>query len=1602
MNKNLLNVKNLNFSKNNNGNNDAITQITRKDIAIIGMSGRFGSASDYNEFWNSIRSGKDLVREFPESRKKHIDQYYQNKGARDDHQKEYFIGAYLDRIDEFDYGHFSLSPKEADLMDPHQRLFLQTAWNAIEDSGYGGNKLKGTKTGIFVGYSADFGEDYREIIRTNDPGSLELSVVPNLRSIIASRIAYILDLTGPSLVVDTACSSSLMAVHLACKSLQQNECEMAIAGSIRLLLIPTKKDEEFRIGLEKILGVESDSGRARTFDESSDGTGLGEGMGALILKPLNKAIEDKDHIYAVIKGSAANQDGNSIGITAPNSEAQAKVIMKAWEDAGVNPETISYIEAHGTGTNLGDPIEINGLQRAFRKYTDKKQFCGIGSLKTNLGHLDNAAGMVSIFKAVMSLVHREIPPSLSFNYPNRKINFVDSPIYVNDTLRQWEANGHPRRCGISAFGLSGTNCHIILEEAPKSSDIYAPKTTEYGILTMSASSMESLMLLVDDYKRFLKVNPGIDMESLSYTANTGRGHYIYRLAVIYSNQDDLIYKLNMISDPQHIKDQRYIFYKEHRVVTTENLVTSDIEITENFKKSLTLEAERCIEQVTEESGNEYEFLADICKLYVSGATVDWENCYKKQGKKIRKISIPAYPFAKKQCWVKTSDKVKKKYMAYKKEISMPLIDNLKINMNDFSVYETVFIVEKDWVLNEHKILGQYLAPGTTYIEMIREIMHYFYNDTEFQLSGVTFMSPMIVKPGELREVYTILKKKNNYIEFTVSSKPGPGEASVTHAEGKINFASADTKNRIYNLSEIRDRMTEENIKNIIQVENNRSDIEVGGRWDCARRIFSGDNEYLTFMELPDVYEKDLSSFIVHPSLMDCAVNVLNSIISDELYLPFTYKNIRFFEPLPKSFWCYLRRREKGSDETISFDIEFISNDEKPLAEIEEYTIKKVNTLDLQSENANSNRYYQLGWKEVVIEQYSSDLSNGTVLYFMGQNELSDKMSAILRNKGHRVIEVLEGETFLKLNENQYFIDGSEKGYEVLFDNLDENTFGYILQSYAINDTDHNKTFELLNEGMQKSLYSLFNLTRALINRNIKIMGNMILLADYAYVINPGKETPEAIKPVNSAYFGLAEVISNEYSNLKLKCIDVDSSTSADVVFDEIKGQDDFYSICYRNNIRYVKELKQVDLNEYEESHFEVKPDGVYIITGGTGALGLSVGKYLASKNKVTLCLINRSSLPLRDEWDRILNDNNKLSKDGQKLASKISIIREIEKNGSEVCFINADVADPQAIEWAIRSIRSRYGKINGIVHTAGIAGQGFVFNKEEKTFKEVLAPKIQGTWLLHSLTREDNLDFMVLFSSISSFTAEMGQGDYAAANAYMDSFSNYRNSMGYKTIAVNWPAWKEIGMAVEFNVDFENEIFGPVTTKNALQMMEQVLHKKISSIVPAEINYKNLEGLKYKLPFTLSSRIQQNIKKYKTYKNMESAQPVSEYSVIIKGKPEDKITSVERSLAQLWAKILGLNELNINDKFQSLGGDSILATELLKAMEEEFPGMVDIADVFTYSTIASMAGYIEGLQSDNAKLDLPASDKLSMEEIFVKLERGEIGPEEADRLISEL
>ena len=585
------------------------------EIAIIGIDVNFPEATTKEELWNNLLNGRDCVNEISEGRLKDLNDYLdyidipeENRNLRN--------AAFLKEIDKFDNQCFRIPPNEAVLMDPNHRLFLQSAYGALEDSGYSSIDLNGENVGVYVGFPSEYSNKmYHDIIDDTCHNLIPQSFAGNLPAILPSRISYYLNLKGPTMVIDTACSSSLVAVHVACRAIQQGDCSMALVGGVNLFAVPIMNE------VVQGIGIIASDGRAKTFDDECDGVGQGEAVATIVLKPLKKAIESNDNIYAVIKGSAINQDGKSIGITAPNVTAQTAVICEAWDNASIDPKTISYIEAHGTATKIGDPTEISAIKVAFEKYTGLKQFCGIGSIKSNIGHTIGTAGMAGLIKSVLALKHKIIPPTINFNFVNKRIDFVDSPVYVNAFATKWESIDNVFRCGVSSFGISGTNCHIVLESYEN--NIIKEDRQHQRVFTISAKDLSTLKQLVSNYINYLKVTE-YDYDDICYTANVGRNHFDFRIAIIADNSNELLHSLLDVQNSLFELKQ-----PKRNVYFTNNIFT--------FEKTEKLDMKTCSREER------------LCFDYVNFKAIDWKEFY--QSNQYRRVSLPSYPFRKDRHWV---------------------------------------------------------------------------------------------------------------------------------------------------------------------------------------------------------------------------------------------------------------------------------------------------------------------------------------------------------------------------------------------------------------------------------------------------------------------------------------------------------------------------------------------------------------------------------------------------------------------------------------------------------------------------------------------------------------------------------------------------------------------------------------------------------------------------------------------------------------------------------------------------------------------------------------------------------------------------------------
>lgn len=1240
------------------------------DMAIIGLAVRYPGANSCVDFSRNMEQGKDCVSSLPLKRLHDVRMYLDYCSLEDSHIPK---GGYLDRIDCFDHRFFHLSAKEASLMDPHQRLFLQAAWEAIDDAGYGNDALKGSRTGVFVG----FGDDsyYRRMIQEVDEKSLSMSTVGNIKSVIAGRIAFLLDLKGPNMLIDTACSSSLVAVHLACQSIRNGECEYALAGGVKLVITPSVDAPS--------LGIESQEYRIKTFDDNSDGITWGEGVGAILIKPLEQAVRDGDIIHAVIKGCAVNNDGKTIGLTAPSAAMQEEVIVEAWESAGIDPEKLSYIEAHGTSTQLGDPIEMQAINRAFRRYTEKKQFCGIGTVKTSIGHLDHAAGIAGLINAALAVREGYLPVSLHLHRPNRIIPFIQAPVYVNTLPDRPLDIAGKRMYGVSGFGLSGTNCHVVLEEGP-----VIPPPEEIPdlshIFTLSAYTLQALHHYIQRYLTYLSdlFNKGLlpRFEDICYTVCTGRSHFQYRIAIHACNLCDLYDKLRQVSGISTDCEC------DHGVFFAHNTVAFEEKSREN-EHTISLDAKIRIDRRAEHIVDEYQtntelvrkdLLYELCVLYVQGADIQWKRLY--EGHKCRKISLPSYPFEATRCWPEIPAR----------------------NYDDFFYRMT-------WRHEEHL----------------------------------------------------------------------PQDGWDTDTENTLFVCNTET-------------------------------------------------------ELSDVLCQQLS------------VN------------------------------------QRGL----------------PVISFSNYTRGAVDIPTVLSSIASD------------VVQAVTDHDIKRILFFANEEETANCQPAY-------------------------------------FDNI--------------------HFLRLLIKEMEK--------------QGVRQEMRLVVLAFYADVVD-GSE--KQIRPVNAALFSFAKIIEMEHLHIQCQCIDIDHSATATEILAVCRADSQDRKIAFRRHKRYKEELDVCDLSAFDAESIPIRENGVYILAGGRGGIGLEVAGYLALQGAKDLVLINRCQFPSKAEWSSILENRT-----DPELCNMIEQINLIEAAGANVHCYSADITDSTQIEEVLRSLRSSLGQIHGVIHSAGL-GFGRVGHRiiedDTELFEVEASPKMIGTWILDHATREDHLDFFLIFSSPITVTGGVGVGSYIVGNAFQSAYADYRNRLGLRTLALSWAPWNHTIRKLGKHFRQEQQLFLPLSNFHAIECLHRVFSLKTDEIIVGRLNFASkLFQLQDLLTFSYSERVKARVlQDFETPEQMSHVSP-NMTTVELHGRENRQYSSLEIQVGQIWANIFGLNILHINDNYYELGGDSIIAITLANRINQLLGIHTTPIDILRQPVLSSFVASI----AEKYCTEIPAADTSSTKDEPIKDKRRE-------------
>ncbi|WP_318196820.1 SDR family NAD(P)-dependent oxidoreductase [Streptomyces sp. MCL20-2] len=1518
----------------------------QQDIAVIGLAGRFAAAPNVDRFWEYLSVGHHCIRDFPQARKTEMLEMLRNPYytelilgapiAESDIDRMHAPSGYLDRIDQFDARFFGIPPLEADYMDPHQRIALEVAQEALENAGYGGDSVRGSRTGVFLGRDQT-NHSYYRMLSENHP----MQLAGSWEGLVASRISYQLDLKGPSLMTDTACSAGAVCIHQAIQSLLLGECDMALAGGINLSQGGEVK-AEFLASMS-LGSVESHDDLVRTFDAEANGTLWGEGAGIVLLKPLRRALADRDHIRAVIKSSAVNNDGASTSITAPDALMQEKVILDAWAKADIDPETLSYVEAHGTGTVLGDPIEIKGLTNAFRKHTSRKQFCGIGSLKTTAGHLVAASGAASIAKVVKSLETATLAPSANFSVPNPFIDFTNSPLYVNDRLTHWESGGGPRRAGISSFGFIRTNCHMVLEEAPK----YAsePARRSRYPFTLSAMSEAALGELLDRYAQMLAGECPWSLADICYTSSLGRGHYEHRVLIVASDKAELAQSLDRLR--RHgpgTDEQRGVFHGVHAVVSDKKTSREQGDLTAREARRLSDEADAALAE--HRAHGEPATLAAAATAYVRGATVDFGRLYTDEAR--RRVPLPTYPFERTRHWAKP---MKTQVRGFGRGPEHPLLGVETTRTADSAVFENSLSAQTHWVLADHRIDHRPVVPGTTYLEMARAAYAAVAGSGAMRFENVFFLTPLAVEEGTSATVRTVLDRSGDAYAFRVESRRG--DEWLRHVEGRVGALAGPVPEAAPDLEAARRDATE--VLDPYPAETDTGVFQFGPRWDSVRALWRNapDGRATALLGLPAGTDDESAVYGLHPAKLDNAVNLISQ-NSGQTFLPYMYKRFELYGPMPATFHTTIRtvRDDSRDGETITYDVDLTGADGRVFARITDYTVKKVDWERFSLDGPR--RYLETVWVPAPAAEQPTASDAAVWAVLASGTEEGRALVAEVTAQGHRTVPAyLTGTT--DAARDSFAPD--DAGMSLLCERLRSEGVQGILFATDLT-ADKGASHE---ERRARGVDALFALYQGLLTHRVKPALGLRVLGRDTWDVGVG--TPGA-DPYAAATSALALVIGQEH--LAVGVLDAGTGTDLSRAVRESLGTADPLPRALRGSATYVRELRRAETNETPDD--TLYRDGTFLITGGTGGLGLALAQEMARQGAARILLAGRRR-PTGEAAARI---------------------RELAGAEHVLC----DVSRAQEVRELGDRLRAEGVVLTGVVHAAGIAGDGFLATKEASVFRDVLAAKVDGSVALLELTRQHRDAFLVFFSSITALTGGRGQGDYCAANAFMDSLAARARSEGIRALSVNWPSWTEVGMAAAYGLGTHDAPFVAVSVERGLSWLAHFVAHPASGVVPSEVNPPVLKDHLGELPFRLGAELSAALENAAA---TAEAQGRDGAEARLTGQSDP--TPTELRVGGIYGAVLGLAEVDAHTSFQDLGGNSLVTAQLLALVDEAFPGAVDIADLFSYATVADLAGYIdEQLPSadEGGKAEPDARENASLLEAL-----DEIGDAELTSLFAE-
>ena len=1057
---------------------------------------------------------------------------------------------------------------------------------------------------------------------------------------------------------------------------------------------------------------------------------------------------------------------------------------------------------------------------------------------------------------------------------------------------------------VSSFGLSGTNCQILLEEAPVREE-RAIDEKVLKILTVSAKTEESFEEYLKEHIAFVSRLDSRDLSDYCYTVNSGRGQYSHRCSILFETKEELLKKLNDLTNGDFESGINGIY--KGMIDTEENGLfrNKGVEKNSELKKMI----------------SNKDDLKHISQLFVEGAFIDWDEYYSKNA--YWKISAPVYPYQRICC---TDLKFK------------DMFDIQFVTETPDSELYSLKIRSIQWVMDEHKVDGYRVLPGTSYIQILINLFRKFYQ-TEISIKNLFFERTFSLEEGESRELQIAFRKSDNGV--TAMSKSNG--KWIKHAGCNIEFIERADADSEIDISSI---VSQAESEYQFEGEDERKGfVSTGPRWNCVNKLYYGKDYTLVEMQLQNRFEDDLIRFPFHPAMVDCAANLGKGRYSQDEYLPFRYEKIQIFGDLPKKIYSLLELKTdlNKSKELLEFDVTITDENGKILMRMYNYAIKKVNGTVIANKKI---KYYSMELKQLPVKEVKQIVEEN-VLLISSHNTIANQIKAELER--HNITCYLAAAT---------------SSIEEFCDILKSQNISKVIHTGAFGETEKVEKIERLHMIQEESVLSLFRLAKAIYESKRKDDLSV-------FVLGNKDEYPES-----TTAYGIARVINKEYLNVFCKVIDLDSRTNLACIVSEMYLDMQENIVYYKNSQRYIEELKEVELTD-NYNKIVMQQNGAYLIPGGNGGIGLEMSKYLVQKGAKNVILLSRSN-KIRQEEMPIYQE----------------LIHLSAQCGARVDLYPCDISDYEQTKTVIDKVIARYGKVNGVINCAGNAGDGVIINKDMEAFEQVMNVKVYGSWILDKLLEQQKLDFVVLMSSITSITAEIGQSDYTAANYYLNCLAETKRKEGKNYIAIDWPAWQESGMAARYHVDSSKSLFAAIKTKDAMQAFEEILARSVTGFIPGVLNLNNLKELMKQFQLVISDDLRKIIPRETTGERGYS----ENRKVTIKGKKD--ADQIEQNVATIWGNVLQLREIHVNDSFDKLGGDSIMAIRLLKEINRVFDGLIDMADIYTYSTISDMAEYIRSKVQKEEKLEEPDKEKM-LDDILDKLEKGLIDVDEVSKIMLE-